>query len=120
MRRQYPPGHMGRDFKLRDDGDGLDFGRPWKFDVVADAVRGLGRLHPSVNTSRRFGENLAEGNLRASHILGFQWVQIRADEPSEESRADIVGMAFCSRTSEIEITELPAHRWRLRHDAYRS
>lgn len=98
---------MGRDLEFGDDGDGLDLGRPWEFDVVADAVGRLGRLHPGIDTPCRCREDLAERDLGASHILGFQWVQIGADKSAVKSCSNIVRVAFCSQLSDISIAVNP-------------
>lgn len=98
---------MGRNLELGDDGDGLDLGGPWEFDVVADAMGRLGWLHPGVDTPCRCRENLAERDLDASHILGFQWVQIGADKSAVKSCSNIVGVAFCSQLSDISVTANP-------------
>jgi len=87
-----------RHHKVRDDGHGLDLLGPRKLDVVADADGRLRRLLARVDAAGRRRQDLAQGNLDASHVLGLQGHQVRADEATKQRRADIVGMSLNHQT----------------------
>lgn len=106
---QHPTSLVSRNFKLGDDGNGLDFRSPRELDVVANAERRLRGLHPSVLAACRSREHFTEGDLCACHVFGFQGIQIGTHKAAEESCANVVGVTFCSRLSEIR-PSLPLSR----------
>jgi hypothetical protein len=78
------------DFKLRNDGDGLDLGGPRELDVVADAVWWRRRLRPGVDTAGWRRKHLAQGYLHARYILRGQRLKVRANEATEECSTDVI------------------------------
>lgn len=62
--------------------------------MVADSVGGLGRSDTGVNTAGRGREHLAQGNLRAGHILSLERLQVGADKASEQGGSHVVRVAL--------------------------
>ena len=62
---------------------------------MADSKRGLGRPLSGVNATGRRGKDFTERDLLARYIFGRQLVKVGANEASEESGSNIVGVSFC-------------------------
>lgn len=93
--RKNIPGVGGRHDKVGDDGNSLDFFGPLELSVMADANGRLRRPLAGVNATSRRRKNFTERDLLARNIFGSEFVEVGANEASEERGSDIVGVSFC-------------------------
>jgi hypothetical protein len=69
--------------EIRDDGNGLDLGGPFKLSVVTNSQRGLRGLEAGINATSRSGQDFTEWDLFPRHVLGLQLVEIGTHKASE-------------------------------------
>lgn len=62
---------------------------------MTDANGWLRRPLAGVNATGRRRENFTKRDLLARYVFGGEFVEIGANEASEERGSDIVGVSFC-------------------------